>query len=96
MLTSIFRNTPSDRNDEQRSRLESLLAIACDGSAEDCYDEPGGEVPPTQPNPSGGRKPDPETQAKPDEPVVQTVVNRLAEALFSLAQGLASPAPVAA
>jgi|GEM_PF-5971561 len=94
MLTSIFRIIRHDRNEahNESDRLESLLAIACDGSPEDCYDEPGGELPPTQPNPSGGRKPKPETQAKGGRALDRPVVSRIAEALF----GLPCPVPTAA
>jgi len=100
MPTSIFRTFRSHRIDnsdnalrhDESSRLESLLAIACDGSAEDCYDEPGGEVPPSQPNPSGGRKPDPETQLQGGGKQEQPVAARIAETLL----GFSSPAPAAA
>lgn len=94
MLTSIFRILRRDSHEarNQSDRLESLLAIACDGSVEDCYDDPGGEVPPTQPNPSGGRKPDPATQVKGGRTLDHPIVNCIAEALF----GLACPAPAAA
>lgn len=96
MLHSLFDTFRRDRPDARHCETdapESLLAIACDGSSEDCYDDPGGEIPPLNPNPDGGRKPAPEIQAKgPDTTREATVTTRIAELL----SGARNPAPVAA
>lgn len=95
MVTSIFRTFRSNDDNalryDESDRLESLLAIACDGSAEDCYDDPGGEVPPSQPNPSGSGPSDSEKKGKGKGPATE-VLARLAETFF----GALTPAPVAA
>lgn len=95
MLISLFANYRRNRPDalqHETDRPESLLAIACDGSSEDCYDDPGGEIPPLNPNPDGGRRPAPETQGQgrdtTQEPAITT---RIAEALLAPL----SPAPLA-
>lgn len=96
MVTSIFRTFRSNRIDsalryDESDRLESLLAIACDGSAEDCYDEPGGEVPPSQPNPSGTGPSKPSGKGKGKGGATEALA-RLAETLF----GAMAPAPTTA
>lgn len=96
MLISLFANFRHNRPDAPQhkttDRPESLLAIACDGSSEDCYDDPGGEIPPLNPNPDGGRRPAPETQGQGrDAAQKPAITTRIAEALLA---GL-SPAPLA-
>lgn len=91
-LFDTFRPNRSDALQHETDRPESLVAIACDGSSEDCYDDPGGEIPPLNPNPDGGRKPAPEIQGKGKDTAGEpTLTARIAEAL----SGSWSPAPVA-
>lgn len=95
MLISLFDAFRCSRNEARHPETdgpESLLAIACDGSSEDCYDDPGGEIPPLNPNPDGGRKPAPEIQGKgSDTRQEPTLATRIAERLSSPW----SPVPVA-
>jgi hypothetical protein len=99
MLISLFdtfrRNRP-DALHHESDRPESLLVIACDGSSEDCYDDPGGEIPPLNPNPDGGRLPAPETQGKGgDTSQEPTLTARIALALSAALAASWSPAPAA-
>ena len=95
MLLSLFDTFRHSRNEARRPETdpsESLLVIACDGSSEDCYDDPGGEIPPLSPNPDGGRKPAPEIQGKGEDTAARwTITTRIAELLSATR----SPAPVA-